>query len=82
MVRTQVQLTEAQAQAIKRLAADRDVPMAEIIRQSIDAYLRDLHKPSEQELRRRALSIIGMVKDGPSDMSARHDDYLAEAYEQ
>lgn len=32
--------------------------MAQIIRQSIDEYLGGLHRPDEQELRRRALSII------------------------
>ncbi len=58
MVRIQVQLTQAQAQAIRRLPADREVPMAQIIRQSIDEYLGGLHRPDEQELRRPALSII------------------------
>ena len=32
--------------------------MAQIIRQSIDEYLGGLHRPDEQELRRRAVSII------------------------
>ncbi|MDI9586157.1 MAG: ribbon-helix-helix protein, CopG family [Acidobacteriota bacterium] len=81
MVRTQIQLTREQAEAIKREAAERGASMAEIIRLCIDAHLRDVHRPSEEELRRRAASIVGMIKDGPSDMSRRHDDYLAEAYE-
>jgi hypothetical protein len=81
MVRTQIQLPPLQAEAIKRVAAERGASMAEIIRLSVDAYLRDLYRPSERELRERALSIVGMIKDGPSDTSTRHDDYLAEAYE-
>ena len=81
MVRTQIQLTREQAEAIKREVAERGASMAEIIRLCIDAHLRDVHRPSEEELRRRAASIVGMIKDGPSDMSRRHDDYLAEAYE-
>lgn len=81
MVRTQIQLTREQAEAIKREAAERGASMAEIIRLCIDAHLRDVHRPSEEELRRRAASIVGMIKDGPSDMSRRHDEYLAEAYE-
>ena len=80
MVRTQIQLTPHQAEAIKREAAERGVSMAEVIRSCIDAHFRAAHRPSEDEVRRRALSIVGMIKDGPSDMSVRHDDYLDEAY--
>lgn len=82
MVRTQIQLSPEQAAAIKRLASERGVSMAEIIRQSIDAFTADAHRPTPDELRRRARGIAGMIPDGPTDMSIRHDDYLAEAYEQ
>ena len=36
MIRTQIQLTEAQAEKAKRLAAERGVSMAEVIRELID----------------------------------------------
>lgn len=38
MVRTQVQLTEAQIRALKRLETDRGVSMAELIRQSVFSF--------------------------------------------
>lgn len=36
MIRTQIQLTEEQARALKALAAARHVSVAELIRQSVD----------------------------------------------
>ncbi len=81
MVRTQIQLTPDQAVTLKRLAAQRGVSMAEVVRQSIDAFIRGQHEPGEEEVRRRALGIAGMVKCGPADISIRHDDYLEEAYD-
>lgn len=82
MVRTQVQLTNEQVQELKRMAADRGVSMAEIIRQSIDAFMRTPGLPSQAELRRRALLAAGSLRGGPSDLAKRHDEYLVEAYEQ
>jgi hypothetical protein len=82
VIRTQVQLSPEQAAVIKRLASERGVSMAEIIRQSIDAFVGVAHRPAPDELRRRARGIAGMIPEGPTDMSIRHDDYLAEAYEQ
>ena len=79
MVRTQVQLTPAQAEAARRLANERGVSMAEIIRESVDAYVRVGPRPSREELRKRSLSIIG-IAHGPTDLSERHDDYLDEAF--
>lgn len=80
-VRTQVQLSPAQAQALKRLAAERGVSMAEIVRQSVEAFLRDSRSPAAPDVRERALDIIRMIPNGPTDASARHDDYAAEAFE-
>jgi hypothetical protein len=56
--------------------------VSELVRGAVDAFLADAGAATPEEVRRRALSIIGMVKDGPADMSARHDDYFAEACEE
>jgi len=40
MVRTQVQLTETQSEALKRMAARRGVSVAKIIRESVDERLK------------------------------------------
>jgi len=39
MIRTQVRPTPGQARAVKRMAKEHGVSMAEIIRRSVDAYL-------------------------------------------
>jgi hypothetical protein len=80
MVRTQVQLTPQQAEAVKRMARERGVSMAEIIRQSVDVYVARGPTPAPSELRKRALSIIG-IAHGPTDLSERHDDYVGEAFD-
>ena len=79
MVRTQIRLTPEQARAIKGPAAERGVSMAEVVRESIDAFLGTQTTPSAEELRQRARRIVGVVAHGPTDISARHDDYAAEA---
>ena len=82
VVRTQVQLTPAQAEVIKQLARERGVSMAEIVRQSIEAYVRAAQGPTQQEIRRRAKEMAGVLRGGPEDLAARHDDYLVEAFDQ
>jgi Arc/MetJ-type ribon-helix-helix transcriptional regulator len=82
MRRTQVQLTAEQVKALRRLAAERGVSMAELIRQGVDTVLETASEPSWEEKVQRALAAAGMVKEGPTDMSERFDDYLAEAWGQ
>jgi len=80
MVRTQIQITEEQAAAVKRLARLRGISMAEVIRQGVDQVLRTEGPVDAEERRRRALSVIGRYHSGLGDLSEHHDDYLAEAY--
>ena len=80
MVRTQLQLTESQSEALKRIAARRGVSVAQIIRESVDERLRRATGPDADELRRRAIAVAGCGRSGKHDVSARHDDYLDEAF--
>jgi hypothetical protein len=80
MVRTQIQLTEAQFDALKARASAEGRSMADLIRAFVDDSLSSTGRPGPEERRRRALSAIGRLGKGPRDLSARHDDYLAEAY--
>lgn len=80
MVRTQIQLTEKQARALKRLARRGQASMAELIRRSIDSYLRAIGDRDRDELRRRALAVAGRFRSGAGDLSAKHDRHLADAY--
>jgi hypothetical protein len=80
MVRTQIQLTEPQFEALKARAAGEGRSMADLIRTLVDESLSSPAPPGHEERRRRALAAIGMLKRGPRDLSRRHDDHLAAAY--
>jgi hypothetical protein len=80
MIRTQVQLTEEQAQALKNLASARQVSIAELIRQGVDTLIRSSGEIDIEERRRRAIAAAGRFHSGASDISAKHDEYLAEAF--
>jgi hypothetical protein len=82
MIRTQIQLTEEQAAKLKRIAADRGVSMAEVIRDAVDRLPR---RDDRRERLERAIHALrtSHVRDveGKTDVSARHDEYLADIYE-
>jgi hypothetical protein len=80
MVRTQVQMTEAQLGALRQLSAESGQSVAELVRLGIELYLKSHAKPSREEQIARALEIGEMFSSGRSDISARHDDCLSEAF--
>lgn len=80
MVRTQIQLTDEQAQAIKKLAGARGISMAELIRQAVERILESNPDIDRQERIRRARDIAGKFCSAESDVSRRHDAYLEETY--
>ena len=79
MIRTQIQLTEEQASALKRLSADRHVSMATLIREAVDQAITGSYRA---DLRRQAMAVIGKFRDHDNvkDVSKQHDDYLADAF--
>lgn len=81
MVRTQIQLAEEQVAVIKHLAALQHTSMAEIIRKAVDMFTASPDVENIQECRKRALAATGQFHSGKKDLSTRHDDYLAEAYQ-
>ncbi|MEX2557542.1 MAG: ribbon-helix-helix protein, CopG family [Actinomycetota bacterium] len=76
MIRTQIQLEESQAAALRRLAAEQGVSMAELIRRAIDESL--LQRGEGDARYRRALSALGKGRSGLSDVSRKHDEYFVE----
>ena len=84
MIRTQIQLEEEQYKKLKEMSAEKGVSMARLIRESVEAYLVTINKPSKEEIRRRALEIVGIAHDieGATDVAENHDKYLAEIYGQ
>ncbi len=80
MVRTQIQLTEKQAEAIKKIAKSRHLSVAELIRQTVDMVIKSNSAVDYKERRRRAIAIAGAFSSGRHDVSKEHDKYLAEAF--
>ena len=80
MVRMQIQITEEQAKALRRLAARLNVSQAELARRGIDQLLQSKRAVLTPEQRKRALDVVGMFESDRDDVGERHDDYLAEIY--
>ena len=81
MVRTQIQLTDEQSRAVKKLARRRGVSVAEFVRRALDRQI-DLETARIDELRLRAIAALGCGKSGLGDLSEQHDQYLAEDFAQ
>ena len=81
MIRTQIQLTEEQAEALKQLAAEEGKSVAELVRLGVDRLIRSQRPADRQELRRRAIAVAGRFHSEDEDLSAEHDRYAAEAFE-
>jgi predicted DNA-binding protein len=78
MVRTQIQLTDEQARRLRRLAAERGVSMAALVRDGVERVLADDERAEQWQ---RALSILGKYKSGDTaNVSEEHDRYLEEIY--
>lgn len=79
-VRFQMFLDSHQKEALERIQEDSRIPVAEIIRKSIDSFLSDWKRkkkiPVEDEMTERLLSIVGTCKGGPKDLADEHDKYL------
>src|SRR6202035_5834343 len=76
-LRTQIRLTDEQSQALKSLASERRISVAELIRQAIEDLLRQ-SSTVRAEMKRRALAAAGRFRSGEKNLSTEHDDYLAE----
>ena len=80
MVRTQIQLDDDQARAVRNLAAIEGKSVAEVIRMAVDLLLGSTRRPNRAELKRRALAAAGRFRSGLGDVAAGHDRYLEESY--
>lgn len=75
MIRTQVSLSEEQAERLRAQAVARGMSQAALLRQALDAYL------DKSSLRlRRARSRLGAYRSGCATTAGSHDDALDEAF--
>jgi hypothetical protein len=80
MVRTQIQLTEEQANALKKLALSRHLSIAELIRQAVDTMIKTSTVIDMEERKKRAIDAAGRFSSGKHDIAREHDKYLTEAF--
>ena len=81
MIRTQIRLTDEQVRRVKRLAIERRVSMATVIREGVDLLLRSAETAAtDDERSERAISVAGQFRSGGGDGAAQHDAHLQEAY--
>ena len=79
MIRKQILLREDQVERISKLSVEAGVSLSEMIRRVIDLFIAENMRDPE-EIRRRAMAAVGSFHSGKSDISERHDDYLAEVF--
>ena len=82
MVRTHIQLTDAQIAALKTLATQRHQSVADMIREGVERLIQSTNGSSPAERRQRALAVAGRFHSGLGDLARRHDVYVGEAFAQ
>jgi hypothetical protein len=80
VIRTQVQLTEQELNALRRLSAATGSSIAELIRNGIDQYLAGKRLPDPADRIERAIRVAGKFSSRPANVSEEHDRHLAEAF--
>ena len=79
MIRTQIQLEEEQMEWLRAEARTRGISVSRLIREGVN-HLRATEERIPEDKKRKALAAIGRFSSGKSDVSERHDTYLAEAF--
>ncbi|MBI4764326.1 MAG: ribbon-helix-helix domain-containing protein [Deltaproteobacteria bacterium] len=78
MVRTQIQLTTEQARELKKLALSRQASISELVRKAVDDLIKSKNRDDTEDIKKRALEIMGKYHSGKKDISKKHDIYLKE----
>lgn len=82
MVRTQVMLSEAQHENVRRLAHIHRISFAEAVRRLLDLGLEEgLGTGPGKSGAAGLLELAGAVSGGPKDLAAEHDRYLDEDFD-
>ena len=75
-----MQLTNDQLNALRRASNATGKSVAELIRQGVDHYLAGRNELTREQRIERAIRTAGKFSSGRSDVSAKHDEHLAEAF--
>lgn len=82
MFTVSIEIDEEQARRLTKLAAEVRRPERDLCREAIDQYLQE-HQALEQGVgltgRSALQAMIGLVKDGPANLSVEHDHHRGDA---
>ncbi len=81
MVRTQIQLTDEQAQGLKALAATEGRSMADLVRDGVETLLRARGTVDREAVKARSIAALGRFKSNTRSLGTKHDEHLAGAFE-
>ena len=82
MIRTQIQLTEEQARALRKRAADEGRSMADLVRDGVDRLLVDRGVQDKEAAKRRSIAALGRFRSGMTDLGSAHDRHLGDAIDE
>ena len=82
MIRTQIQLTEEQARALRKRAADEGRSMADLVRDGVDRLLVDRGVQDKEAAKRRSIDALGRFRSGMTDLGSAHDRHLGDAIDE
>ena len=54
--------------------------MADLVREAVDAWLRQRGTANRDDIRRRSLAALGRYRSGVGDLGSAHDQHLDEAF--
>ena len=82
MVIRQIELTEEQDRRLEEVASRQGRSVSELLRERVDAVLQQEQGPEvpREELKRRALAVLGRFDSGLPDLGTNHDRYLEEDF--
>jgi hypothetical protein len=79
MVRTQIQMEKDQIEWLRTKAKERRMSVSQLIREGVEFY-RTHEERLPEDKKKKALAAVGRYASGISDISEKHDDYLAKAF--
>jgi len=76
-MKTEIELTPAQWEQLRKLAEQQQKSIAELITEAITQLLQAPSATEWDERKQRALSVVGRFPAEP-ELAQRHDDYLTQ----
>lgn len=76
-MKTEIELTPAQWEQLRKLALQQQKSVAELIAEAINRLLQAPSATEWEERKQRALSVVGRFPAEP-DLAQRHNDYFAQ----